>query len=110
MLSEFRDSRGALRAFEVGHQFTTFSAFCGALAQMPGVRFENGPKSLWSPRSGRFTFKGYTYEVSIPHSDPRVAPMEPGTALPATEEILAFVKQSLLPKWTSRLRSRFLTT
>lgn len=107
MLSEFRDTSGALGAFELSRRFTTVGAVRTALSQLPGIRFESEPASLWSLDHNRFTFKSHLFEISIPFEDIRVAPAEAGAAYPETEELLHMLTESLLPKWQSRSRSRY---
>jgi hypothetical protein len=107
MLSEFRDPRGALGAFELSRRFTTAGALRTALGQLPGVRFESEPVSLWSLDRNRFTFKSRVFEISIPFEDIRVAPAEAGAVYAETEELLRMLSESLLPKWQHRSRSRY---
>lgn len=107
MRSEFRDESGALGLFELSHQFTSVGALCTALARLQGVRFDDGASSLWSSAPTRFTFKGRFYEVSTPHQDVRIAPVEAGAVYPETEELLRLLAEELFPKWQSRARARF---
>ena len=107
MRSEFRDESGALGLFELSHQFTSLGALCTALGRLSGVRFDTARTSLWSAGSTRFTFKGRLYEVSTPHQDVRVAPVEAGAVYPETEELLRLLAEELFPKWQSRARARF---
>ncbi|HWW78493.1 MAG TPA: hypothetical protein VNY82_02785 [Steroidobacteraceae bacterium] len=110
MLSEFRDTSGALGAFELSHRFTTAGALRTALGQLPGIRFESEPASLWSLDRNRFTFKGRVFEISIPFEDIRVAPVEAGAVYGETEELLRMLSESLLPKWQNRSRSRYFSS
>jgi hypothetical protein len=107
MLSQFRDATGALGAFEVNQRFTTVGALCTALDRLPGVRFENSPKSFWSVGPNRFSFKGRSYEITAPFGDARIAPAEAGAVYHETEELLRLVIENLVPKWQNRERSRF---
>ena len=107
MLSEFRDTSGALGAFELSRRFTTAGALRTALSQLPGIRFESEPASLWSLDRNRFTFKNRVFEISIPFEDIRVAPAEAGAVYGETEELLRMLSESLLPKWQNRSRSRY---
>ncbi len=110
MLSEFRDTTGALGAFELSHRFTTAGALRTALAQLPGIQFETESASLWSLSRNRFVFKRRQFEISIPFEDVRVAPAEAGAVYPETEELLRLITETLLPKWQSRSRSRYFST
>jgi len=107
MRSEFRDAQGALGFFELSYQFTSLGALCTALAQLPGVVFEESRGSLWSSRPTRFRFLGRTYAVSTPFEDVRVAPQEEGAVYPETEDLLRLIGDQLFPKWQSRARTRF---
>jgi hypothetical protein len=110
MLSEFRDTSGALGAFELSRRFTTAGALRSALSQLPGIRFESEPVSLWSLDRNRFTFKSRVFEISIPFEDIRVAPVEADAVYGETEELLRMLTESLLPKWQNRSRSRYLSS
>jgi hypothetical protein len=107
MLSEFRDASGALGALEVNQHFTSIGALCTALARLAGVQFEGARTSLWSTGPTRFTFKGRVYQVSAPHEDVRIAPVEAGVAYRETDELLHLIVEHLVPKWQTRARSRF---
>jgi len=106
-LSEFADASGALRGFELNHRYMTQRAVCNALAEMPGVRFEERPVSLWVTQPARFTFKGRLYEVAVPLADVWVGPVEHGVSYTQTEELVTFIKRRLLPRIRLRERSRF---
>jgi hypothetical protein len=108
MLSEYRDAAGALGAIEVSHRFTTAGALRTALAQLPGIELDSAPTSLWSTARNHFRFKNVAYQISIPHEDIRIAPFETGAIYPQTEELLRMLAESLLPRWQSRQRSRYL--
>lgn len=107
MLSEYRDASGALGAFELSHQFTSLGAVSAALAKLPGVHFDAPGGSLWSSGTKRFTFKSREYDLSVPHADVRVAPVEPGATYRETEELLRLVTENLIPRWQTRARARF---
>jgi hypothetical protein len=107
MLNEFRDTSGALGAFELSHRFTSVGALSTALARLPGIYFNNAGASLWVGGPRRFTFKDRDYEISAPHTDILVAPAEPGAIYRETEDLLRLVRENLIPRWQSRERSRF---
>ncbi len=106
MLSEFRDASGGLGAFELSGLYTTVGATCAALARLPGIQFDAASSSVWSTRSGRFTFKERAFEVSLSFADIRIAPVEVEAVYRETEELLRIVAENLLPKWQTRARSR----
>jgi hypothetical protein len=106
LLSEFRNSSGVLQAFEVCHGQTTFGVLCSALSRMPGIEFpEHNPHS-WFRRPSRFTFRGQFYEISIPHENIRVCPMNKGVALIEMEELLEYVRHNVLRSRASRYTVR----
>jgi hypothetical protein len=106
LLSEFRNSSGVLQAFEVCHGQTTFGVLCGALARMPGVEFpEHNPHS-WFRRPSRFTFRDQLYEVSIPHENIRICPVNKGLALIEMEELLEYVRHNVVHSRASRYTVR----
>jgi hypothetical protein len=106
LLSEFRNSSGVLQAFEVCHGQTTFGVLCEALSRMPGVAFpEHNPHS-WFRRPSRFTFREQLYEVSIPHENIRVCPVNKGLALIEMEELLEYVRHNVLRSRASRYTVR----
>jgi len=106
LLSEFRNSSGVLQAFEVCHGQTTFGVLCGALARMPGVEFpEHNPHS-WFRRPSRFTFRDHLYEVSIPHENIRICPVNKGLALIEMEELLEYVRHNVVRSRASRYTVR----
>lgn len=106
LLSEFRNSGGVLQAFEVCHGQTTFGVLCSALSRMPGVEFpEHNPHS-WFRRPSRFTFRDQLYEVSIPHENIRVCPVNKGVALIEMEELLEYVRHNVLRSRASRYTVR----
>ena len=106
LLSEFRNSGGVLQAFEVCHGQTTFGVLCSALSRMPGVEFpEHNPHS-WFRRPSRFTFHDQLYEVSIPHENIRVCPVNKGLALIEMEELLEYVRHNVLRSRASRYTVR----
>ena len=106
LLSEFRNSSGVLQAFEVCHGQTTFGVLCGALSRMPGVEFPDHDPHSWFRRPSRFTFHGQLYEVSIPHENIRVSPVNLGIALIEMEEVLEFVRHNVLRSRASRYTVR----
>ena len=106
LLSEFRNSSGVLQAFEVCHGQTTFGVLCGALSRMPGVEFPDHDPHSWFRRPSRFTFHGQLYEVSIPHENIRVCPVNLGIALIEMEEVLEFVRHNVLRSRASRYTVR----
>jgi hypothetical protein len=106
LLSEFRNSGGVLQAFEVCHGQTTFGVLCGALANMPGVEFPDHNSHSWFRRPSRFTFRGQLYEVSIPHENIRVCPVNQGEALIEMEELLEYVRHNVLRSRASRYTVR----
>ena len=110
MLSEFRDTSGALGAFELSRRYTTAGAVRTALSQLPGIQFESEPVSLWTVDRNRFTFKNRVFEISVPFEDIRVAPAEAGAVYRETEELLRMLSESLLPKWQNRSRSRYFSS
>jgi hypothetical protein len=110
MLSEFRDSSGALGAFELSHHYTSLGALCTTLARLPGIRLDTAQNSLWSAHPNRFTFKERVFELSIPIADIRIAPAEAGAACRETEELLLLVAGELVSKWKLRGRPRFSRT
>lgn len=106
LLSEFRNSSGVLQAFEVCHGQTTFGVLCGALARMPGVEFPEHDPHTWFRRPSRFTFRDQLYEVSIPHENIRVCPVNKGLALIEMEELLEYVRHNVLRSRASRYTVR----
>ena len=106
LLSEFRNSSGVLQAFEVCHGQTTFGVLCGALSRMPGVEFPDHDPHSWFRRPSRFTFHGQLYQVSIPHENIRVCPVNLGIALIEMEEVLEFVRHNVLRSRASRYTVR----
>ena len=110
MLSEFRNTAGALGAFELSHRFTSAGALRTTLARIAGVVFEEAPASLWSSGRSRFTFKDRVFEITVPFEDVRIAPVEAGAIYRETEELLRLLAETLLPKWQNRARSRFFRT
>jgi hypothetical protein len=107
MLSEFRNSTGLLRAFEVGGEYTSFGLLCAALERMPGVRFPDHQWPSWFSAPARFTYKNHDYQVHMPFSDFWVGPVAPDEAWPETEDLLAYVKRNLLGKQLHRIRARY---
>jgi len=106
LLSEFRNSGGVLQAFEVCHGQTTFGVLCGALSRMPGVEFPDHNPHSWFKRPSRFTFRDQLYEVSIPHENIRVCPVNKGLALIEMEELLEYVRHNVLRSRASRYTVR----
>ena len=106
LLSEFRNSSGVLQAFEVCQGQTTFGVLCAALARMPGVEFPEHAPQAWFSRPSRFTFRDQLYEVSIPHEDILVGPVNPGLALIEMEELLEYVRHNVLKCRASRYTVR----
>lgn len=106
LLSEFRNSGGVLQAFEVCHGQTTFGVLCSALARMPGVEFPDHNPHSWFRRPSRFTFRDQLYEVSIPHENIRVCPVNKGLALIEMEELLEYVRHNVLRSRASRYTVR----
>jgi hypothetical protein len=106
LLCEFRNSGGVLQAFEVCHGQTTFGTLCGALARMPGVAFPDHDPHSWFRRPSRFTFRDQLYEVSIPHENIRVCPVNEGQALIEMEELLEYVRHNVLRSRASRYTVR----
>ena len=96
LLCEFRNTSGLLQAFEVCHGQTTFGILCEALTRMNGVEFVEHDPQAWFKRPSRFSFKGQLYEVSIPHDNIRVCPVDLGNALIEMEEILEYVRHNVL--------------
>ena len=106
LLSEFRNSGGVLQAFEVCHGQTTFGVLCEALSRMPGVEFPDHNPHSWFRRPSRFTFRDQLYEVSIPHENIRVCPVNKGLALIEMEELLEYVRHNVLRSRASRYTVR----
>lgn len=106
LLCEFRNSGGVLQAFEVCHGQTTFGVLCSALARMPGVEFPDHNPHSWFRRPSRFTFRDQLYEVSIPHENIRVCPVNRGEALIEMEELLEYVRHNVLRSRASRYTVR----
>jgi hypothetical protein len=106
LLSEFRNYSGVLQAFEVCHGQTTFGVLCGALARMPGVEFPDHDPHSWFRRPSRFSFHGQLYEISIPHENIRVCPVNKGLALIEMEELLEYVRHNVLRSRASRYTVR----
>jgi len=106
LLSEFRNSSGVLQAFEVCHGQTTFGVLCEALSRMPGVEFPDHNPHSWFRRPSRFTFRDQHYEVSIPHENIRVCPVNKGLALIEMEELLEYVRHNVLRSRASRYTVR----
>ena len=106
LLSEFRNSGGVLQAFEVCHGQTTFGVLCGALSRMPGVEFPDHNPHSWFRRPSRFTFRDQLYEVSIPHENIRVCPVNKGVALIEMEELLEYIRHNVLRSRASRYTVR----
>jgi hypothetical protein len=107
MLSEYRNAEGGLGAIEFSHEFTSMGALRNALARIPGVEFELNGDSVWASGRTPFKFKDRLYEISVPHQDVRIAPVERGAAYRETDELLRLLMQNLLPKWQNRARARF---
>lgn len=106
LLSEFRNSGGVLQAFEVCHGQTTFGVLCSALSRMPGIEFPDHNPHSWFRRPSRFTFRDQLYEVSIPHENIRVCPVNKGLALIEMEELLEYVRHNVLRSRASRYTVR----
>src|SRR5689334_7702238 len=106
LLCEFRNSGGVLQAFEVCYGQTTFGVLCAALARMPGVEFPDHNPQSWFRRPSRFTFRDQLYEVSIPHENIRVCPVNKGQALIEMEELLEYVRHNVLRSRASRYTVR----
>jgi hypothetical protein len=106
LLCEFRNSGGVLQAFEVCYGQTTFGTLCSALARMPGVEFPDHNPHSWFRRPSRFTFHGQLYEVSIPHENIRVCPVNKGQALIEMEELLEYIRHNVLRSRASRYTVR----
>ena len=106
LLSEFRNSGGVLQAFEVCHGQTTFGVLCAALSRMPGVEFPDHDPHSWFRRPSRFTFHDQLYEISIPHENIRVCPVNMGLALIEMEELLEYVRHNVLRSRASRYTVR----
>jgi hypothetical protein len=106
LLSEFRNTGGVLQAFEVCHGQTTFGVLCEALSRMPGVEFPEHNPHTWFRRPSRFTFRDQLYEVSIPHENIRVCPVNKGLALIEMEELLEYVRHNVLRSRASRYTVR----
>jgi cell division septation protein DedD len=106
LLSEFRNSGGVLQAFEVCHGQTTFGVLCSALSRMPGVEFPDHNPHSWFRRPSRFTFRDQLYQVSIPHENIRVCPVNKGLALIEMEELLEYVRHNVLRSRASRYTVR----
>jgi hypothetical protein len=106
LLSEFRNSSGVLQAFEVCRGQTTFGVLCEALSRMPGVVFPDHNPHSWFKRPSRFTFHEQLYEISIPHENIRVCPVNKGVALIEMEEVLEYVRHNVLRSRASRYTVR----
>ena len=106
LLCEFRNTSGVLQAFEVCHGQTTFGVLCSALLRMTGVTFPDHDPHSWFRRPSRFTFRENLYEISIPHENIRVCPVNMGQALIEMEEILEFVRHNVLRSRASRYTVR----
>lgn len=106
LLCEFRNSSGVLQAFEVCPGQTTFGVLCSALARMPGVEFPDHNPHSWFRRPSRFTFHSQLYEVSIPHENIRVCPVNMGLALIEMEELLEYTRHNVLRTRASRYTVR----
>ena len=106
LLCEFRDRSGVLQAFEVCADQTTFGGLCSALINMPGVVFPDHNPEKWFKRPTRFTFREHLYEVSIPHDNIRVAPVDDTVSLIEMEEILEYVRHNVLRSRVSRYTVR----
>jgi hypothetical protein len=94
-LSEFRTPDGELVMFEVSGHLTSFGMLCAALALIPGVEFAELKPPARFVGPARLRFKGVDYEVSFMRSDYRVAVLDPATPAPATEELLAHLRESM---------------
>ncbi len=106
LLCEFRDPSGVLQAFEVCNGQTTFGVLCSALSLMPGVEFPGHDPLAWFPRPSRFTFRGELYEVSIPHENIRVCPVDMGKSVIEMEELLEYVRHNVLRTRAARYTIR----
>jgi hypothetical protein len=106
LLSEFRNSSGVLQAFEVCRGQTTFGVLCESLSRMPGVVFPDHNPHSWFKRPSRFTFHEQLYEISIPHENIRVCPVNKGVALIEMEEVLEYVRHNVLRSRASRYTVR----
>jgi hypothetical protein len=106
LLCEFRNTGGVLQAFEVCHGQTTFGVLCSALARMPGVEFPDHDPQSWFRRPSRFTFRDQLYEISIPHENIRVCPVNLSQALIEMEEVLEYVRHNVLRSRASRYTVR----
>jgi hypothetical protein len=96
--SEFRSPEGALLLFEIASRCTSFGRLCTKLAQMPGVAFADASHPVKYSGPARFHYKGTEYEVSIPHTDYRVGPVDLGSAPANTDELLTYVKEHVAPR------------
>jgi hypothetical protein len=106
LLCEFRTASGVLQAFEVCPGQTTFGVLCSALSLMPGIVFPDHDPLAWFPRPSRFTFRGDLYEVTIPHENIRVCPVEIGKAVIEMEELLEYVRHNVLRQRAARYTIR----
>lgn len=95
--SEFRSPDGALLLFEIASGCTSFGHLCTKLAQLPGVAFAESARPVKYDGPARFHYKGTEYEVSIPHTDYRIRPVDLAAAPANTDELLTYVKEHVAP-------------
>jgi hypothetical protein len=98
LISEFRNSLGALVMFDIAGSRLTFGPLCVLLARLPGIEFAQLRTPARFDGPTRFRFKGHDYEVSLAHLDYRITAADPAAAASATEELVAYVKDGLAPR------------
>jgi hypothetical protein len=106
LFCEFRDRSGVLQAFEICEGQTTFGLLCNSLLRLPGVEFQNHDPQSWFRRPARFIYGDQLFEVSIPHGNIRVAPVELPHTSPAVAEILDHVRRNVLRSRAARYTVR----
>ena len=106
-LSEYRSPEGALLVFEIGSQCTNFGLLCTKLGQMPGVEFPDNAQPARYAGPARFRYKNTDYEISIPHQDYRIGPIDLSVAPEFIEELMEYVKEKVAPAPRPQSRDLF---
>src|SRR5690349_3073507 len=96
--SEFRSPEGALLLFEIASRCTSFGRLCTRLAQLPGVAFADAVRPVKYNGPARFSYKGTEYEVSVPHADYRIGPVDLASPPAHTDEVLTYVREHVAPR------------
>jgi hypothetical protein len=103
-LSEFRAPGGELILFEVSGHITSFGMLCTTLALIPGVEFAELKPPARFVGPARLRYKGVEYQITLAHSDYRVALVNPAAASTVTEELLAHLRELMARRARHTLR------